>query len=229
MIKIADAVLNLIYPPRCAVCLDIIPMGGNKYLCGPCFESMNKNNGITVKYFNDKSIKFTENITSAFAVYSYGEVREAVRYFKFDGYKRSGAAFAEIMHEVAQRNFPYIFKDCDLLVPVPIHSKRYKERGFNQSEIMAERLAELTGIKTAADTIIRTKETAPQSSLNASERRKNIKGAFEFGNGDVKGMNILLIDDIFTTGATLNECASVLLKNGAKEVNCYTFAAAILD
>ncbi|MCI8342362.1 MAG: ComF family protein [Firmicutes bacterium] len=227
MIGIIKFLIDMIYPPRCVVCQEII-MPGN-YLCDACIKHNSKNTGIYVKNINNSKSIITGYITCAFAVYDYKFVKKSIKSFKFDGYKFYGEGFSKIMFETAQKNFPNIFSDSDIIIPVPIHKKRFKKRGFNQSVIMGRGIARLAGIEFSEKALIRKTNTIPQSGLSIEERLKNIKNAFEIGNCDIKGKNILLIDDIFTTGATLNECAKVLKENGAKEILCYTFSATILS
>ena len=132
------------------------------------------------------------------------------------------------MYEVAQKNFPYILEDMDMLVPVPVHKKRLKERGFNQSDVLAKSIAELSGKMCCYNGIKRVRYTAPQSGLHPDQRLINIKNAFEINNEiDFKSKKIVLIDDIFTTGATINECAGILRKSGAAQVDFFTLSVAL--
>ena len=111
---------------------------------------------------------------------------------------------------------------AELLVPVPLRSRRLKERGFNQALLLARAFPE---VPLAREGLVRVRHTMPQSGLNPKERRENVHRAFMVPRSEaVKGKNILLIDDVFTTGATVKECARVLLKAGAREVNVLTVA-----
>jgi ComF family protein len=129
-----------------------------------------------------------------------------------------------------KRSLPKIFvnfKEC-LIVPIPLHSRRLRWRGFNQAEEIARGLSEYFGVKMATDILLRKKHSQPQVKLNMEERADNIKGCFHIpspyegeGKGEVKYLsnrNIILIDDVATTGSTLNEAARVLKENGAGEV-----------
>ncbi len=119
----------------------------------------------------------------------------------------------------------------DLIVPVPLHLERLKERGFNQSGLLAGELARKLRVPVSFDTIIRKNQTEPQTRLNRVQRLKNVKGAFELsGARDVQGRRILLVDDVFTTGTTLSECARTLKKKGgASEVHALTVTRALPD
>lgn len=224
--KILDYLVNLIYPPRCAVCTDLIEMGMDGNFCCKCLKKYENNKGIIVKYMGDTGVKNTTNLTRGYAVFEYGEVKNSIKHFKFKGFKNDGIALGKIMYEVAQKNFPYILEETDMVVPVPVHKKRFKERGFNQSEVLADRLAELSGKMCCYNGIKRVRYTAPQSGLHPDQRLINIKNAFEANIViDFKGKKIVLIDDIFTTGATINECAGILRKSGAAQVDFFTLSA----
>jgi ComF family protein len=116
-----------------------------------------------------------------------------------------------------------------LTMPVPLHLKRLRERGFNQSLLLAKHIA--TGINGELDflSLTRTKYTLPQTTLSKKERLKNVQNTFFLRTSDaVKKKNILLVDDVATTGNTLNECAKVLSLGGAKAVFCVTLAKAVI-
>ena len=106
-----------------------------------------------------------------------------------------------------------------LIMPVPLHPKRLRERGFNQSLLLARHVSRALHIDLDFLSLRRVRYTPPQASLAKSERKQNVRGAFELKNQDaVKGINILLVDDVVTTGNTLNECARILRKGGARKV-----------
>jgi len=112
----------------------------------------------------------------------------------------------------------------DMIVPVPLHPRRYAERGFNQAKPIADALAE--GLNTlVADALIRKKYTTKQARLSKKDREHNVRGAFHVvGSELIKGKNVLVVDDVYTTGATMAECAEVLKKSGAKRVYGFTLA-----
>lgn len=115
--------------------------------------------------------------------------------------------------------------EIDLIVPVPLHPKKLRERQFNQSEVLASYLAKRLDKKIVKDKVKRIKYTMPQTELKRDERIKNVDGAFLAKDGpDLEGKIILLIDDVFTTGATLHECAKALKNAGAKKVVAFALA-----
>jgi ComF family protein len=116
----------------------------------------------------------------------------------------------------------------DLLVPVSLHVKRLRERGFNQAHLLIRRWAKEEEIPFDGRALSRDRWTEPQTSLSRTERQKNIRGAFSVRHSEqIKGRKILLVDDVYTTGATVNECARVLMKAGAQRVDVLTLARAV--
>jgi len=113
-----------------------------------------------------------------------------------------------------------------LVVPLPLHPERLRERGFNQSMEIARAVASRLGLPIDHDSVFRNRATPPQADLPLKERRKNVRGAFEC-RADMSGKHVLLIDDVMTTGATLNECARVLKLHGAAEVSVAVAARAL--
>jgi ComF family protein len=118
----------------------------------------------------------------------------------------------------------------DLIVPVPLHPKRLRQRGFNQSGLLAGEFSRRIKVPVSFDIVVRKKQTQPQTRLKRGERLKNVKGAFEISGAErIRGRRILLIDDVFTTGTTLSECAKTLKKGGATEVYAITITRALPD
>ena len=104
------------------------------------------------------------------------------------------------------------------LIPVPLHPSRYRARGYNQAEVLAREIGRQTGIKVDTETVVRVKKTTPQKELNDRERNINIENAFQIAKNGVKYKNIIVVDDIYTTGATVDGCALALKAGGADRV-----------
>jgi ComF family protein len=120
-----------------------------------------------------------------------------------------------------------IWWEADVIIPVPLHPKRKKMRGFNQAKVIAEELARLRGIKLEESVLAKVKNVHPQTLLEMDEREENVSGAFSVVDEDkIRGKTIILVDDVYTTGSTVKECSSVLRKAGAKEVRAITVAQA---
>jgi ComF family protein len=118
--------------------------------------------------------------------------------------------------------------DVDMIIPVPLHIKRLRQRGFNQALLLGSGLSERHNIQLSCGNLVRVRPTRPQVELTGDERIKNVKGAFSLRNpAEVEARHIVLVDDVFTTGATMNECAAVLKKSGAAQVTALTLARAL--
>ena len=116
----------------------------------------------------------------------------------------------------------------DIVVPVPLHRKRLRERGFNQAFLLARELSRHIGVPCEKKMLKKEKPTVPQVLLSGPDREKGVRGAFRIREEDqVAGRSILLVDDVYTTGATVNECSRVLMAGGAKRVEVFTLAHAI--
>ena len=114
----------------------------------------------------------------------------------------------------------------DVVVPVPLHASRLRERGYNQAALLACELAQQAGLAIDEETLVRKHATAPQVELNAKQRKENVRDAFCCSGNALAGKRVLLIDDVCTTGATLEACAVALCENGARSVQALTLARA---
>lgn len=154
----------------------------------------------------------------------YGErVREALFCLKFGGMTAMARPLGDLMAEAGSTAVPVSKIDC--LVPVPLHPSREAERGFNQARLLARRVSRRWGVRVEAKALRRQRSTLSQTDLDAEERRENVKGAFALRRPAVIAeRHVLLIDDVFTTGATVSECARVLLAGGAAAVGVLTIA-----
>jgi ComF family protein len=116
----------------------------------------------------------------------------------------------------------------EIIIPVPLHRQRLQERGFNQAAILAALFFPDAKQRICVDALSRTRRTPPQTGLRGKDRRKNLKNAFAVDrSSQVKGKAVLLVDDVFTTGTTLNECAKILKKYGAADVQALTLARVV--
>ena len=203
-----DYCIDLIYPRKCAFCGKKI---NERYTCRKCSN--------IIEYYHEKvDISASEDkkcdvIVSAI---SYdGFVKEKILQYKFRNAKYLAPAFAEILVPKIDKYSP----DFDFIVSVPISRKRLRERGYNQSDLIARYLSKFANIQYKADLLVKTKNNLRQSELDLNERKENVKDAYSIKNVEViKKKKIILIDDIYTTGATLNECAKILKNAGADEV-----------
>jgi ComF family protein len=155
-----------------------------------------------------------------------GSLQEAIHRWKYEGKTYLTPFFADWMAEGLNRHWEP--GSLDLLIPVPLYTRRLRERGFNQSLLLVRELSRRTGIPYRKSILQKKKSTIPQVNLSGVEREKELRGTFHvIGKEELSGLSVLLIDDVYTTGATVNECSKVLLRGGAKRVDVLTLAHAL--
>lgn len=154
-------------------------------------------------------------------LFYWGVSRTLIKDLKFSDVRADAELLGQIIAEYMS-GFD-IFKDYDVIVPVPLSKERLKERGFNQSEYAAKCLSECTGIAMDTSLLRRTRNTERQSLMSAVQRQVNVRGAFE-AKESAEGLNIVLADDIYTSGNTIKACADALKTAGAKRVCAFTYA-----
>ena len=158
------------------------------------------------------------------AAAGYGDVvREALHALKFKGRRGLAAPLGDLLVEAVEARLP--MGSPDLLVPVPLHPRRQRERGFNQASLLAHRLGRAWGLPVGDDVLVREVATASQTALEAAARRANVRSAFRLRRPElVAGRHVVVVDDILTTGATASECVLVLQTGGATPVGVLTVA-----
>ncbi|MBP2651808.1 MAG: phosphoribosyltransferase [Firmicutes bacterium] len=202
------ALLDLIFPPCCPVCDALVEDNG--LICTKCLAGIVHQREINV------TIRRLSALDGCRVLLDYtGGARMLLQGIKFKKKVKYATHLRRLLTDKLDiARLPVI----DVVVPVPLHARRLKERGFNQTTLIFGKWAEKEGIPWA-DALARVAITVPQWTLEAKERRKNVKGAFIVTRPEsVKGKTILLVDDIVTTGITLNECAKTLKASGAKAV-----------
>jgi competence protein ComFC len=149
-------------------------------------------------------------------------MREAIHSFKYRYMRALAVPLGEMLVDFwAENRLP-----VDVLVPVPLHRRRVRERGYNQSRLLAEHLGHSVGVPVVCDALRRTRYTVSQTHLSADERRQNVAGAFFCANLSLQDKRALLIDDVCTTGSTLEACSVALRAGGARSVWALTLARA---
>ncbi len=224
--KLGEKILRAFFPERCPLCGKIIDL--REYDCPDCRADVIRLGNDCCSGCGcekDRCLCSGDRIVlSDFAsVYIYtGLIKAQIHQFKFHGNKALGKRFGDDM--AFRLSECFLDTDFNLVTFVPMNKKAQKERGYNQSEILAKRVAEKFFLP-CESLLCKVQETSKQHKLTAEERKNNIKGAFALCDGaDIKGKTILLCDDVKTTGATLKECEKVLYQGGASKVCCFTLA-----
>lgn len=228
--KIIQLLFDLFFPKRCAVCDSVI--GENEDACPECVRKTRLlssdvcmicgkkvDEGKTFCYdCNRKQHFFKRN----FSVFEYSDIRESLYRFKYSGRAEYARFYAKKAYELHGRHLKAI--RADAIVPVPLHPARQRKRGYNQAEEFAKELSLLTGIPVRSDLIQRKKKTKALKTLNVSQRQNNLKKAFLFTQNDVKLNTIILVDDIYTTGTTLDAVAKECIAGGISRIYSVTVA-----
>lgn len=194
-------------------------------LCGDCESSLPVLNR---HVFSNPAGNSIGKILCAFD-YEEG-IRRAIHHLKFRDKPGNAAILAELSLSVLKRSpegqsLYNLQGKYDIIISVPIHFKRLQQRGYNQSELLAATLAKHTGIALHRKVLVKSLNTPPQSTLERGERLKNLKQAFRIRHPErLSGKRILLVDDVMTTGSTLEECGRVLLEAGALQVDAFVVA-----
>lgn len=211
--SVLEKILTFFYPARCVLCGRSGAVNDDG-LCADC-ESLQPD--ICVRFFALHAGR-RDYTFECRAPQRYKEpFRSAIRRFKFQEETRLAKPFAHLMLPAVDTN-----RTWDCIVPVPISRERLKQRGYDQSELLARELSKLTGIPCRTDILFKIRNNRTQHDLNAKERENNVRGVYR-ADGAAR-LRILLLDDIVTTGATAAECAKVLYQNGADYVGCVSCA-----
>jgi ComF family protein len=156
-------------------------------------------------------------------LYFDGVLRTAIHALKYRNAQHLADPLGEMMGDYWRaHHIP-----ADVIVPVPLHPSRERARGYNQSALLARRLGEITGLPIKENLLARIRATAPQVELGAEARRENVRGAFHCAPASAAGLHVLLVDDVCTTGSTLEACSQALRAGGASSVWALTLARAL--
>lgn len=231
MKMLCSGILQAVYPRRCPVCDGIVRQGGEKI----CLECMDKLKLLTSPWCmrcgrkaeeGEEYCRDCRNRKHLFergrALYEYDSAAQSIYRFKYGGRREYADFFGE---QIADYLGDFI-RDVrpEGFVPIPLHRRRKAHRGYNQAQLLAEAVGRRMGIPVYSNLLIRVRDTAPQKKLNPAERQNNLKRAFNMPENDVKLKTILVFDDIYTTGATIDEAARALKEAGAEQVYFVTLA-----
>lgn len=240
MKSIVAGAVEAIFPPSiyCIACGSIIDGSRHYALCDACIEKFQWMDGKTCekcgKILEDSyrhghcydCRRLEHSFDKGFTCARYSLYERAIMMdYKYRGKSYMGRQLGDMLYD-RMRGEKGI--RVDLIVPVPIHSSRRRTRGYNQAEVMAMQLGKRWAIPVKRDLLVRRRATAAMKGLSLDERRENVEGAFSFFSekrANITGRNILLVDDIYTTGSTFDSCSRVLKSGGAGMVYVLTFAA----
>ncbi len=228
MVRFIEDFIGLFYPKLCSACGAPL-LQQEKYVCTQCLYNLPRTN-----------YHYTDGNPVEQAFWGRTEIVAATAYYFFEKESR----FAKIIHELKYRGKKEIgiemgkifgaelkensrFDEVDLIIPVPLHWKKQKKRGYNQSEFIASGIAESMGKSIDINILYRAEETETQTRKSRYERWENVENIFRLKSVDkITGKHILLVDDVITTGATLESCATTLLKGNNTRVSIATLAMA---
>lgn len=237
--SLAKLIELIVYPSFCRLCAEPLDEPGEKVVCRACLARLVPRGGPSCPVCG----RFHESVgedhlcsrclerAPVFSVHRScgiygGALKDIILLFKYRKYaplSRPLAEYARTCLGSDQR----LWEGANFLVAVPLHPARKRERGFNQSRLIARDLARLRGLTVLEGCLVKTGNVPPQAGLHAADREKNVKNAYAVRNGrKVRGKTLILVDDVTTTGATIRECARVLVEAGAKEVRALTLAQA---
>lgn len=213
--NLLEKVLEYIFLPSCGVCGKL----GEGYLCKECEKELNKYT-INCNDFKQK--------TDILHIFQYKElIRKLIIQYKFNNKSYLYKTFCEFIVK-NKKAFDFI-KSYDIIIPVPMHNRKKALRGYNQSELIAKELAKTAKIKIFTDVLIKTKNNKVQSSLNKQDRKNNVKDVYKLAKKEkIYNKKVLIFDDIYTTGATIEACKKEILTANVKSVGILTLAKDLL-
>lgn len=223
--KALAGVLQLLFPLRCPVCDGIVVPAGEKI----CLECIGKLKLLTPPWCMKCGKKLAQEgefcadcrrrehaFDRGRALYAYESAAGSIYRFKYGGRREYADFFGEQMAEYLGNFIRNVQPDA--LIPIPLHRKRMAARGYNQALLLAEAVGSRLGVPVYPDFLVRVKNTAPLKYENPKERQNNLKKAFNIARNDVKLERVVVVDDIYTTGSTMDEAAGTLKEAGVEEV-----------
>ena len=217
-------ILNLIYPPMCGICGKF----NDDFLCPKCQKILENEAVFGIDKYEkikiEKNLQERKYFNEHLYIFEYeGIIRRIILKYKFEDKAYLYKTFVNFL--LKNKKFFEFIKKYDTIIPVPISRKRRAMRGYNQSELIVKEIANFTNLKEESDCLFKIKNVIEQSKLNKEERQKNIQGVYELRNKEkLYKKKILLVDDIYTTGSTVNECSKVLRGAKPKQIGIFTIA-----
>jgi ComF family protein len=231
--RLVEPVLAVVFPSACPACGRLVARSGRGPLCEACWEALPRHRAITCRCglplppgrpVCGRCRRGRQPFSSGASLGPYeGTLRVALLALKYQARRRAAARLVEALLEDPAVHT--LVATSDVLVPVPLHPRRLRERGFNQSALLARELGRRTGRPACPDVLVRRRDTAAQTGLCAAARRRNVRDAFAVRRRAlIAGRVVTLVDDVVTTGATALACARPLADGGARELRLLTVA-----
>lgn len=213
---ILEKILHCIFTTKCAFCDENIEY--NKFLCDDCFAKYEILPANKCSSCNSERCCCNKSFSYVISCYVYDDmVKKGIIDMKFNGIGHNASGFAYLMSKQLKESS--ILKEIDLITEVPMYRKKQLIRGYNQSELIAKYLSKYCNVLHIKRVIKKIKNTKEQNKLNYRLRKVNLINAYQVTKvNEIKDKTVLLVDDVFTTGSTVNECSKMLIKYGAKKV-----------
>ena len=211
-----EKITNIIFPPPCGFCNEI----NNNFLCINCYNKIKQLKLSAIDTYEFSNLYFKEH----FYLFKYeNTIRKQIINYKFNEKSYLYKTFSQILKQ--DSTFKNFISNYDCILSVPIHKKRLHLRGYNQSALIAKDISLYFNIPYYNDILFKTTHIVPQSTLNKDARKTNVHNAFTVKSSlKIANKTVILFEDIFTTGATTNECAKMLINNGATHIGIVTIA-----
>lgn len=242
--KVAEGVISLFFPAECKICRRSLEPLNRSFICTSCWSKVK---WLMPPYcsrcskpfppsdvLGESSCLLCEECRTEPALYKKllvptlyeGVMKEAIHLLKYGRKEGIFLEIKKILRKYLEQNF-LSFSELDEIIPIPLHRKKLKQRGFNQAYLLAHFISGFSKLKLVDRSLLRIRETRPQIKLNKRERAANLKDAFQVKNGtSFRGKAVLLVDDVYTTGATLREAARLLGTFETREIYVLTLARA---
>ncbi len=225
---VVNTFLDFVYPRICLNCQALLP-DGHEYVCPGCWDSIVRVHSRHELYLDTKQKLIAEgnvyDLVSCFMFQTEGAFQCLAHAMKYEGFERLGIWLGKELGKAILENSIH----ADLIIPIPLHKRKFRERGYNQAEAIARGVSRATGLPMRADLVLRKRFTETQTKLNLEARQENMEDAFTVlpgKKGHLRGKICILVDDVITTGATLNACAEELRNADASYVIAASLALA---
>ena len=228
--KILHEGIEIIYPPTCPICTQVLDKNMNEkvFICEKCRKKLSYIESPRClkcgKPIENAETEFCYDCSRVEHIYSQGvgvwaytdEIKNSLYQFKYHNKREYGEFYGlelKNRYEAIIKNW-----DADVLIPVPLHKSKLRKRGYNQAEIIANSIGKFLDIPVDSQLLNRNKKTLAQKELNDKERLKNLENAFNIGEKVVKYNKVIIVDDIYTTGTTIDSCSKILIDAGVDKV-----------